>query len=76
MWKALSVVWLLFMTPEQAYAYLDPGAGSMVLQLILGGLAGLVVLLKLYWRRLRAYFFGRRAQGSESTPSSTKVGTG
>ena len=38
--------------PTKAHAYLDPGAGSLVLQLILGGLAGLAVLLKLYWHRL------------------------
>jgi hypothetical protein len=39
-----------------AHAYLDPGAGSMLLQLLLGGLAGLVVLAKLYWRRLIGFF--------------------
>ena len=34
--------------------YVDPGAGSLVLQLILGGIAGALVTLKVYWRRLRA----------------------
>jgi hypothetical protein len=33
--------------------YIDPGAGSLVLQLILGGLAGAYVTLKIYWRRIR-----------------------
>jgi hypothetical protein len=76
MWKALAVVLLLCVAPEEAFAYLDPGTGSMVLQLILGGLAGLVVLVKLYWRRVMTYLFGRRAQGPESTRSSTEVGKG
>jgi hypothetical protein len=35
-----------------AHAYLDPGSGSMLMQLILGGVAGAVVLLRMYWRKL------------------------
>jgi hypothetical protein len=33
-------------------AYLDPGSGSMLIQLLLGGVAGVAVILKLYWRRI------------------------
>lgn len=33
-------------------AYLDPGSGSMILQIIAGGLAALAVTAKLYWNRL------------------------
>lgn len=43
--------------------YVDPGAGSLLLQLILGGIAGALVTLKLYWNRLR----GRG--GKTETPS-------
>ena len=39
-----------------AVAYLDPGTGSMLLQVILGGLAAVGVAIKLYWHRLRAAF--------------------
>jgi hypothetical protein len=35
-----------------AFAYLDPGAGSMLLQAILAAAAGSVFALKQYWRRL------------------------
>ena len=34
-------------------AYLDPSAGSMLLQVLLGGSAALLVILKLCWRRFR-----------------------
>jgi hypothetical protein len=34
-------------------AYLDPGAGSMILQALAGGVAGLVVVGKLYWARIK-----------------------
>jgi hypothetical protein len=35
-------------------AYLDPGTGSMLLQAIAAGLAGVAVAGKLYWRRIKA----------------------
>ena len=49
----------------QAYAYLDPGAGSMLLQILLGGLAGLGVLGKLYWHRIRKLLGARDAEDRE-----------
>jgi hypothetical protein len=33
-------------------AYLDPGSGSMILQIIAGGLAAVAVTAKLYWNRV------------------------
>jgi hypothetical protein len=33
-------------------AYLDPGSGSMIMQLLVGGVAAAAVALKLYWYRL------------------------
>jgi hypothetical protein len=33
-------------------SYLDPGSGSMILQMIAGGTAAVAVTGKLYWRRL------------------------
>ncbi len=55
---ALAVAALLLLT-ESAHAYLDPGSGSYLLQLLLAGVLGLGVALKLYWRRLKALFTSR-----------------
>jgi hypothetical protein len=33
-------------------AYLDAGSGSMIVQAIVAGAAGVAVFFKLYWRRL------------------------
>lgn len=33
-------------------AYLDPGSGSMILQIIAGGAAAVAVTAKLYWNRI------------------------
>lgn len=59
---ALSAVFLGVMASAPAYAYLDPGTGSMMLQLMLGGVAGALVIGKLYLHRARDFFrsIGRR----------------
>jgi hypothetical protein len=33
-------------------AYLDPGSGSMILQILAGGFAAVAVTAKLYWNRV------------------------
>jgi len=47
------VVFLLLIVAEPAFAYLDPGTGSMLLQVILGGIAAVGVALKLFWHKIR-----------------------
>jgi hypothetical protein len=47
--------------PTRAEAYLDPGTGSMVLQIAVGGILAAMAAGKLYWRRLRSLF--RKEQG-------------
>lgn len=43
----------LCLSYREAAAYIDPGTGGMLLQLLLGGIAGAFVVLKLYWNRFR-----------------------
>lgn len=45
-----------------AHAYLDPGSGSMLLQVILGGIAAVGVALKLGWHKIVIFFGGRKAK--------------
>ena len=47
---------------SDAHAYIDPGSGSALLQLILGGIAGIGVVVRLYWDRVKTKcqsLFGR-----------------
>ncbi|MGH6865218.1 MAG: hypothetical protein ACREDO_03360 [Methyloceanibacter sp.] len=39
------------MTTSSAHAYLDPGTGSIILQVLLGGVAGVALAGKLYWHK-------------------------
>ena len=51
------------------YAYLDPGSGSVLLQGLLAGTAGIVALIKLYWSRLKIAVV-KRFYKSNSEPLS------
>ena len=66
---ALLSVPLLGATATNAAAYLDPGTGSMILQIILGGVAGLMVIGKLYWAKFKSIF----SRQSESTSDSNEA---
>jgi hypothetical protein len=39
--------------------YLDAGSGSLILQALAGGFAGMAVVGKLYWRRFKRVFARR-----------------
>jgi len=49
-----AIVCLFF--PASAYAYLDPGTGSYIFQLILAGIVGFLFVLRLYWKRIKGFF--------------------
>ena len=48
------IILIALMFTQPAWAYLDPGTGSMLLQVILGGIAAVGVALKLFWHKIRA----------------------
>jgi len=50
---------------QPALAYVDPAASSLILQVILGGIAGAGVLLRIFWRRIR-----RAVKGDEAAPAA------
>jgi hypothetical protein len=51
-------------------AYLDPGAGSLLLQLLAGGLAGMAVMGRLFWSRVKRVFrLGRHEPASDEQRS-------
>lgn len=50
--------------PGAAHAYLDPASGSLFLQLLLGGVAGAALALKLYWRKVTG-LFSRKSRTDE-----------
>jgi hypothetical protein len=57
------LIWASATTP--AFAYLDPGAGSMLLQGMLAAVAGSVFALKHYWRRVVS-LLGRKSRREQT----------
>lgn len=59
---------ILLLSADPVLAYLDPGTGSMMLQVILGGIAAVGVALKLYWHKFRVAlgFRGKEKLENES----------
>jgi len=55
-----------------AYAYLDPGTGSMILQVLLGGVAGLALAGKFYWRRFLSLIGVRSEPAAPATTDELK----
>ena len=55
------------LTPTPAHAqYLDPGAGSIIVQAVIAVMVGVSAAVKIYWGRISA-FLGRRAKSKSST---------
>lgn len=63
---SIVLIYTVFVLTRPAYAYLDPGSGSMVLQAILGIFAAALVVLKFYWARLLKFFGLRKEQKEDN----------
>ena len=62
------IVILLALATEPVFAYLDPGTGSMLLQVILGGVAAVAVATKLFWYKIRAAIgLGKKSSAEDET---------
>ena len=45
-----------------ARAYLDPGSGSFIYQILIASLLGAGVAIRMYWRRIKGFFARRPAR--------------
>lgn len=49
-------------------AYIDPTTGGVLIQILLGGTAGVLVLGKIFWHRLKRIIFFRQRPGPQPDP--------
>jgi hypothetical protein len=61
---ALFVAMFLFCSylSGNVQAYLDPGTGSMALQLLVGGVVAVLATLRVYWGRLKSFTARKRSE--------------
>ena len=54
--------------PRPALAYIDPGTGSYLIQLLIAAAVGIAFAAKLYWRQIKAFFSkGKLPQDPETS---------
>jgi len=46
----------MFLLVEPAYAYLDPGTGSLIIQVLIASLVSLIFAIKVFWKKITNYF--------------------
>jgi len=51
--------------------YLDPGSGSFLIQLLLAALLGGAFAIKIYWKKIKGLFTGKKAE--IPTPTVSEV---
>ena len=56
---------LLITAVTPAYAYIDPGTGSLIIQSIIGAIAAVGITLKLYWHKLKVLFLTKKNTAEE-----------
>lgn len=56
-------LWLSLFVVGDVHAYLDPGAGSIVLQAIIAAVAGGFIVMRTYWSKVKQLFTRRKVLG-------------
>jgi hypothetical protein len=51
---------------HKLYAYLDPGTGSIIFQVIVAGLCGGLLAIKLFWGKIKTFFKGLFSKGDKA----------
>lgn len=48
----------VIVSPRSAHAYLDPGTGSYIFQIIIAGLLGAAFAVKVFWFKIKKFVAG------------------
>ena len=65
--KTLIVAAASLALSQNAYAYLDPATGSIILQGLLAAAAGALITVKLYYYRIKSFFTKSKGKSQDNT---------
>lgn len=71
-WPIALALAVLALSPTPAMAYLDPGTGSFILQMLIAGFLGAILYVRLAWDRTRLFFTRLFSSLSSRTNSSNE----
>jgi len=60
-WAAVFFLYFFLITIPAAHAYVDPGTGSYVFQVLVGVFLGTAVAVKLWWKKLWGFVTRKRS---------------
>ena len=63
--KNFVYLFLFFIFPTNAYAYLDPGTGSIIIQSIIAAMAAGLFALSGYWNKIKSFFKKNKKKDKE-----------
>jgi hypothetical protein len=64
---ALLAVLASLLRVREAHAYLDPGTGSYILQILIAALFGALFMLKVFWGRIVGFFSKSSSEEAEAS---------
>jgi hypothetical protein len=62
----LATLIYLLAIPVNSFAYLDPGSGSYIIQIMIGTFLGALFTIKMYWGRIKSFFSHKGKKSEES----------
>lgn len=68
------VIFLVSFFSPMAFAYIDPGTGSLILQVAIAGIMGALFTIKLYWYKFKYMilkFFGKKVPTEEEVDENS-----
>lgn len=69
----VATAFILVASSGPAFAYIDPGTGSMILQGIIGGVAGGLFIMRTYWAKVVAFFSGSHKAAAEVADDAART---
>ena len=73
--STLLLVLLIISLPRPLAAYLDPGSGSFLLQVLVAGLLGASFAVRRFWGDIKGYFRKGFSRGSDSSGDDSSSGS-
>ena len=65
---------IILLTTHYSFSYIDPNLGSVIFQVLAGGVAGTVLVVKLFGKRIADFFkklFGKNVKNGEDKNDET-----
>jgi|GEM_PF-2732796 hypothetical protein len=53
--------------------YLDPGSGSLIIQIIIGALLAIGLTIRIFWSRIKAFFLRKKPDPESPNSGDTKT---